>query len=285
MVPGQWATRLVPRLADGLDPEVVGYLEETGAHPALAELRTLAYAPRIDETAIWISPLPGSVSVLELPVPAFSAVREAAYAQIGAAVAAASRGRTEEATRLLREVVSAGLLMGEQGNMLLSNLIGFVLAEQGAEALMALHEATGRAESAAALRDELTTAVRVANRARVGLASQRRGSLAGMPEAVADSAAIRGMRWEFFITLSSLGPCINLNRSVFGVDETFSRWTEEVREGLVRTSGDEEFFDLARRGWFGSEPAPEVGIAGRLAGLVLADEGAANCVRAFRDLR
>jgi hypothetical protein len=285
MRPERWATELMPQVAEGLDPEVLTYLEDIASHPALAELRTLAYAPDLDESALWISPLPPDARIFELPIPRFSGVREATYVQVGAATAAAARGRTDEADRMLREIISAGLLMGEHGNTLISNLIGFVVTNVGAEALVSLYAATGRSAEAAALRDELDTAVRVAEKAQVGLETSARTSLAGMPETVTDSIAIRGLRWEFFITLSSLGPCLNLNRSVFGLDEGFTAWVEEAREGLVMNQGDLELFELARRGWFGSYRAQDGGLPGRLAGLVLADAGPGSCASAFRDMR
>lgn len=283
--PVEWASTLVPHLDGGLEPEALDYLEEVGSHPALMELRTLARADAMDEAGATLAmPLPPDVTVFSLPLPRLSRIREAAYAHVGGAIAAAARGRDEEAVTRLREVISAGLLLGRDGNTLLTNLIGYVVVSVGAEALANLYEATGREIEVRALRDELETTKRVTERLRVGDGSSSAASLQGMPDVVVHPDAIRGLRWEFFTLLNGLGPCINLHRSVFGTDETFERWIGEARDVLVRYPADEEIFALSRQGVFAQTGATDLGVPGRVAAFVLGDPVAGGCAAAFTDV-
>jgi hypothetical protein len=136
--------------------------------------------------------------------------------------------------------------MGRDGQSLISNLIGFVVADAGGEALANLYDATGRADDAVAVRSLLDAGERAASLSRSGLG---RTQLFQMPSVVTDTLAIRGMRWEYFTVLNTLGPCLNLNRVVFGAPEGHETWIAEARAALVRTEGEAELFALARRGW------------------------------------
>lgn len=280
--PVEWASELVPRLAGGLEPGVLDYLEEVGSHPALAELRTLAHAGALDEAGATVAtPLPADVNVFSLPIPRISGLRDAAFAQVGGAVAAAARGQEEDAVTRLREVISAGLLLGEEGTTLMTNLIGYVLVNTGTEALVNLYEVTGRPQEARALRDELETTEQVTEMLRVGGGFSPSGVLRGMPDMVVHPDAIRGLRWAYFTMLNGLGPCLNLNRSIFGTDDAHDRWVAEAREILVRYPNDEEVYALARAGFFRQTGTTDLGVPGRLAALVLGDPVAGGCAEAF----
>jgi len=242
-----WARDLVPRLGEGLDPAMVAYLVELGRHPALLELGVMARVETMDEVgAFYVLPLPEDMSAWEFPIPKLSAIRELAYAQVGAAVGAAAVGRVDEAETRLREVISAGLLMGRDGSTLITNLIGFVLAGVGAEALTNLYAATGRTAESEALMERMRATERAA---RLGQVGRGRAGISTMYDAVTDTTTIRGMRWEFLITLSTLGPCMNLNRAVFGPPDDYEVWLERARTFMVRTEGEEQLFQLAQRGW------------------------------------
>jgi hypothetical protein len=242
-----WPTDLVPRLAEGLDEATLTYLDALAVHPALAEWALLGRAGGLDELdARYSFPLPDTVAMWNLPIPRLSWLREAAYAQVGAAVAAAARGRTAEAETRLREIIGAGLLIGEEGATLITNLVGFVVADVGAESLVRLYDATGRPAEAVTVRNLQRAGERAAGVSRTGLGQTE---MFEMPSIVTDTLTIRGMRWEFFTILNTLGPCLNLNRVVFGPPVDHEAWIEEVRMSLVRTEGERELFDLARRGW------------------------------------
>lgn len=265
-----WAQDLMPQ-ARSLDAEVVAWLEEVGSHPALAELRTLAQAGSLDEAgALYDLPFPDDLISYQVPIPKFSGFRSLAYAQVGGAVADVARGRVDAAETKLRELISAGSLMGREGQTLLTSLIGIVTAGVGAEALANLYGVTGRPEAEEALRSRRALAERAAD---VGSLSLGRRQLSEMPELVTDTSAIRGMRWEHLHVLSGMGPCLNLNRVVFGPPEGYDEWIAEVRETLVRFESEEHLLSTMLRGWGTAESESP---AGRLFAQVMGG-GAGSC--------
>lgn len=262
LFPGQWARQLFPRVASrGLGDEERAYLAEVTDHPALAELRLLARAPRMDVSSARMAlPLPDTVSLLALPPPKFSAVREAAYARIGAAALHMDAGRIGEAEEALRQVVSAGLLMADEGTTLLDNLVGIMIAQDGGLALEQLYESSGRVEDAQRIRAARQATERAAELAAVGRAEQDlQAMLRGMPDVVQDRDALRGLRWEYFTGFNTFAPCINTHKVVFGPDETYQGWLERAQPVLVRYEGEEELYALARNGWVGTKAGPDEG--------------------------
>ena len=49
--------------------------------------------------------------------------------------------------------------------------------------------------------------------------------------------------------LSTLGPCLNLNRAVFGPPDDYQAWLDQARALMVRSEGEEQLFRLTQRGW------------------------------------
>jgi len=252
--PYQWAEELVPLIGTGgLGPDAIAYLDGLGGLPALQEWHVLGTSSGLDELgARYVFPLPDTLSMWDFPIPRMSGLREAAYAQVGAAVGAAANGRTDEAETRLRELIGAGLLLGRDGETLISNLIGFVIANTGGEALANLYDATGRTQEGSAVRDLMEAGERAVAVSRTGVGIT---SMDEMPSVVTDSLAIRGLRWEYFSALSTLGPCLNLNRVVFGPPANYEEWLQEVHAALVRTDEENQLFELARSGWGAQRPA------------------------------
>ena len=107
-----------------------------------------------------------------------------------------------------------------------------------------------------------------------------------MPGVVVDSAAMRGLRWEIFTTLSSLAPCLNLNQVVFGPDASYAAWLEEAHASLVAFPSEEPLFQLMRQGYFGPAGAgPPQGLPGRLLSLAMGgSEATGGCTRMFGEV-
>lgn len=280
--PPRWAVDLMPRVAEGLDAGTLAYLDRVAAHPAVDELRLLARAPALDEAgAIWVTPLPDTLMIWSLPIPRYSGLREAGYAAVGGAAAAAVRGDVETAERRLREVYSAGLLLGREGTTLIANLVGYVLTRNAVDALTGMYDATGRAEEAERLRELVENVDRGA--AAAGLTSEAYSlELEDMPTVVTDPAVVPGLRWEYFNMLNGLGACINLNRSVFGHDEEYRVWLEDAHDVLVRHPAQESLFDMARRGFTGP-PGDDLSLPARAFALVLGREARSGSCAALFD--
>ena len=124
----------------------------------------------------------------------------------------------------------------------------------GGEALANLYAATGRTAEGEALRERMLASERAVQLGSVGMGSV--AEISNVADLVTDTSAIRGMRWEYLITLNTLGPCLNLNRAVFGPPDEYEQWLDRVRVSLVRTEGEEQFFQLAQHGWV----RPEEGV-------------------------
>ena len=85
-----------------------------------------------------------------------------------------------------------------------------------------------------------------------------------LPAMVADTNTVRGMRWEYFTFLTTVTPCINMKRIVFGPDAAYDQFIERTHDALVEWPSEEGLFALARRGWLGSGVESEPTLFGRL---------------------
>ncbi|NIP58195.1 MAG: hypothetical protein GWM92_16605 [Gemmatimonadetes bacterium] len=101
-------------------------------------------------------------------------------------------------------------------------------------------------------------------------------ALQEMAAAVENPDALRGLRWEYFITVNTVAPCISPHKVLFGPGDSYERWVESAREGLVRHPSEEELFELARWGWGSPAAAPEAHGLTTLLGLTLGGRGQAG---------
>jgi len=251
-------------------------LRQAAAHPAHAEFHLLARAQLADVVSgRWTIPFPDSLTFQELPWPRFQAFRTAALAQVAKAAVEVDEGRPEDAEHTLRELVSTGFLLIDQGPTLLDNLIGVELTRVGADGLEGLYRRTGRPELAESLAWAREGALAAARKSRAGLIPEdARALLQGVPQLVENENALRGLRWEYFATFNMLGPCINLHKMVFGPDETYEDWRRRAERTIVRVPGEAELFDLAESGVLGSGGQDLQGFLPRFLSLVLGSGGA-----------
>jgi len=85
-----------------------------------------------------------------------------------------------------------------------------------------------------------------------------------------DERAVRGLRWEAFVLTNTLVPCLNLHGMVFGPGDEYGTWVQAVRTSLVRWPGEEQMFQSALSGYFGSQGLSrgEGSLIGRILGAV-----------------
>jgi hypothetical protein len=270
------ARELISRPLSDFTPEEQAALRQAAAHPAHAMFRQLAQAQLIDVVSgRWILPFPGTMTYNDLPWPRFPAFRTAALARVAKAAVEASDGQPGAAEDTLRDLISAGFLLIDQGPTLIDNLMGVVMADMGGDALEALYTRTGRPVEAEALEIARVAATDAARKARAGLVAEDvRSLLRGVPELVEAEEALRGLRWEYFATFNVLAPCINLHKMVFGPDETYDEWRQRARDALVRVPGERGLFELAESGRLGSGGRELQGGFARFLGLTLGSRGA-----------
>lgn len=241
------ARDLMSRPFASFTPEEQAALRQAAGHPAHEEFHLLARAQLVDVVSgRWALPFPDSLDFRSLPWPRFAAMRSAGLAQVAKAAVETSDADPAGAEETLRELVSTGFLLIDQGPTLIDNLMGVVLANMGGDALEAFFERSGRGEEARALRWSREGARAAAHKARAGLVPEDIQSLLqGIPALVEQGDALRGLRWEYFATFNMLSPCINVHKMVFGPDESYDEWRLRARDALVRVRGEMDLFELA----------------------------------------
>jgi hypothetical protein len=265
---------LLSRPVSSFTAEEQAALRQAATHPAQAEFELLARAEFVDVVGgRWALPFPDSTTFQDL-WPPFSELRTAGLARVALAAVEVSDGQTAEAEATLRELISTGFLLIDQGPTLLDNLMGVVLANMGGDALEAYYLRVGQTTLAEELAWARASALSSAQKARAGLIPEDIHSLLqGIPDLVETEGALRGLRWEYFATFNTLAPCINLHKMVFGPDQTYDDWRERVRDALVRVSGERDLFELAESGVVGAGAQLE-GFFPRFLSLTLGSGGA-----------
>lgn len=271
--PFLWGDSLIERVAEGIDAEQREYLSSVAAHPASADFSRLASATVLDAgSARWETPFPPAMTMATMPLPRFRSLRGAANAHVAAAAYELSEGRVDRAEHLLSEVISVGFLLGDQGTTLIDNLVGYALIEVGGDALGDLYRATGQTEAAAELSRLSQVAERSARLVRVDRSQGAEAWVQSLPALVLDTTLVRGLRWEYFINVATMAPCLNMHRMVFGADESYRTFVEQARESLVRWPSDDDVFEIAQYGWVGAMEPARPTILGRIASLFMSTE-------------
>ncbi|HXV85352.1 MAG TPA: hypothetical protein VD793_01575, partial [Gemmatimonadales bacterium] len=115
---GEWIDSLFARRPAG-SPEAV-FLRQVAAHPGHAEFATVARARSADVIATrYQIPFDTSVTVVNLPIPRFTSIRQGARAHLARAAAELGQGRRAEAERTIREVISVGFRLLDDGPTLM----------------------------------------------------------------------------------------------------------------------------------------------------------------------
>jgi hypothetical protein len=232
----------------------MAYLRRLASHPAHAEFTTVARARAADVIGTrYQLPFGPGATMVNLPIPSFGSIRLGARAHLARAALALSDGRPAQAEQGVREVISVGFRLIDDGPTLIDNLIGAVLVGMGGDALEAFYTSTGRSHDAETLRWVRTEARLAAGRAVAGEARwTAEAGLRAMPEIVMDSTQARGLRWEFFGWTSVFAPCANIKTLAFGPGEDYHEWLYSARQGLVRRPSDQALLELMLKGPFGT---------------------------------
>jgi hypothetical protein len=268
MEPHRWAEELFGIVAAAPSPELMAFLDGVASSPAHADLSRLARAAALDAGAgRWADPLPEGVSVLSLPVPRIGGIREGAYAHLAAAASDLARGREADAETKIREVISVGFLMADDGPTLIDNLVGHVVVGVGGTALERFYQATRREEDARRVRALAEAAARAAARVHTYAPEGTEAFVRSLPAAVADTGAVRGLRWESFILTTTLTPCLNLQRMVFGPEAEYRAFVARAHASLVRWPSEEQLSAVAEAGYWGAVAQDKPSLFGRFLGI------------------
>lgn len=230
------------------------YLRRMAAHPAHGEFATVGRARNLDVIgARYDLPFGPGVTIVNLPIPRLSGVRDGARAHLALAAQELAAGRPARAEQTIREVISVGFRMLDDGPTLIDNLIGMALVDLGADGLERFFRATGRSREGESLAWARSASREAAGRVAAGEARwSTEAGLRAMPGIVLDSAQARGLRWEFLGWTAVFAPCANLRSVAFGPGPDYQEWLDRAREGLVRHPSDEALLELSLKGPFGN---------------------------------
>jgi len=266
--PHRWSEVIFDAVLDDPSAELTDYVGSLARHESHAEFAWLARAQAIDVAgARWMDPLPASATMANVPIPRFSGLREGAWAHLAYAANELLAGRQEQAEEAIREVISVGFLLGDHGPTLIGNLVGHVIAQGGGRALEHFYSATGQDQLASEVIALREAAVRTAARIHPTPPAGVESLVRALPAMVTDTSAVRGLRWEFFTLITTMTPCLNLQRMVFGPDDEYERFINRAHNALVRYPSEEQLFELARAGYFGAPAGAETSIFGRVLGI------------------
>lgn len=153
--------------ARGLTEEEQEYLGSFGHNPTFPLFSRLARASGLDETlAMAIAagrPLVPDGTTwywYDLPVLRYPGIREIGYQKVGYAASQYASGDFAGAEKTLRELISFGLLVTDDGTTPVLGIIGVVLGNMGVENLRLLYTLTGRPEEAASLQPIVGSSIR-----------------------------------------------------------------------------------------------------------------------------
>ncbi|MEJ2216686.1 MAG: hypothetical protein P8099_08720 [Gemmatimonadota bacterium] len=280
--PGRYPANLFERVGRGLTPGQRSFLAHVADHPAQARFSRLARAPAVDVAAArWTMPLPDSVPWTELDGPGGD-IRSAARAHIVRAAYLLDRRRDAAADTTLREVVSVGFLLLDDGPTLRDAVQGIALILDGARSLENFYRATGQSERARRVADDIALGTRMSRLA--AAVAPRSSSLRGVPDLVLDPEAVRGLRWNRFATLATIGPCLNPHNAIFGPDRDYRRWLAQADSALVRWPSEEQIF-LHRRYGDLLAPARASNTVVRVLGITFGGPGPGSCAALLGTVR
>ena len=241
---GNWAVGAFKQARRGYTVAQRDFLRATADNAALEEFRILARAPSVDLVdAYWA--LDAGPRWIDLPIPRFVHARNAANANVAQAALDFSAGRTQEAERRLRETISAGFLMINEGRLLIENLVGANIVHSARQSLAAFYEVTGKAADARFVSTESDPDVTIIDPmpARIGVDEVNQA----VSRSILDETLPLGLRWELVLSTIKWMPCADMHQVLFGPDASYRRLVDSARASLVRRQSDSLLFSVAAR--------------------------------------
>ncbi len=255
-LPGSWLAAFVAnpdtlwaRAERGFPPATRDTLRRVAAFAGFAALDTVARARAVDYLgARFVMPFPDSAAVERLPIPRFETTKLLINANLARAAYLLSIGRTADAERAIRELISFGLRLMD-GTTLLETRLGVLAVHTGREALIEFYTVVGRRPEAHALRAAYDSLASVLQERDAATTTAALGSIPTasdeereMIRVVLDTTAVRGLRWSMAHALA-LAPCTDLRSLIFGPDAELRAVFADAKRSLARYQSEGAFFD------------------------------------------
>jgi serine/threonine-protein kinase len=236
-----------------LSPAELAWLEAVAHHPAWPLYRRVARARSADFLGgRFTIPFGADADVWALPIPRFAGIKNLAYMGASRAAYYLAHGQRDSAEAALREGLSFGFAMLDDGNTLIDALIGVVVVGIARTDLVRFYALTGNPagarlqakwDSIRATQDQALGSDAEGSTVNVNdLRSMRRFFV----ETALDRRELRGLRLEM---LSNLGfaPCTNVKEMVFGPDADARNAFDRVRRDLARFPSEQSLLDMTDR--------------------------------------
>ncbi len=206
---------LIRHALRGLTPGERAWLQQLGSHPGIPLIDTVAFAVALDPWAALKTSLPADFNAFSLPIPSMMPIRNASRMQLYRAALAAADRKPAVADSLTRSVISFGLRLRDDSDLLLGTMIGNSIAREGGLALAALWRAAGRVAEADALVSALQLPPRVTDTATAVDRYSPRQLRAALIRGASDSANGRAIRFEHLVVLG-MSSCADLRELLYG---------------------------------------------------------------------
>jgi serine/threonine-protein kinase len=236
----------------GLSPAERTWLEQLDASPRWALWRQFARAPRADILgARLVLPFADTLLARNLPIAKLGNIKVMAYESVARAALYRSRGETARADTVLRETISAGFRLADDGTTLLEMLYGDVIV---GIAHNALHEASvldgrpdgkewqARMSVVSATTSQMNDSLAPATSAELDAQALRRRLIA----AVVSPHLMPGARTSSYFALA-MSPCTNVRELVAGPSPDARDALLRARTTLARFPSESAFLDLLDR--------------------------------------
>lgn len=239
----------------GLLPEERAFLAGFAEDPRFTAFERLAELHTIDPG--WRGIQTETVFSWWYSRPDYSPLREVAVSKVAQAALAITDADYQTAERVLREVLSVGLIVFDQSGDVDGSLQGSAISGMGARGLELVYSETGRHNLASQIRG-----VNDGQEQETGGAPDRGDPSSGNTEEVhysvlSDPAALRSTRWESLRFLSFSQSCGGLQKVLYGPSSEFDESAAIGQRDLVRFPSEEARFRgsiegierLARMSW------------------------------------
>ncbi len=242
--------KIILAVAHGFTPAETAFLAKVAHWPLWRDVDVVARAKAFDyEGARFRLPFPDTLGLVYVPVPRYEPLKTIAYAGASRAAYYLARGRRDSAEAAVRQIISFGLAMADQGNDLLQQLTGIVISGIGRQAMIDLYKAT-HDPHAALLQARVDSAVSAGD---VRIEDERASitsptaTRAQMERTAADRFEVRGWRASMLIGLG-MTPCADAHELVFGPDPDVRAVFDGARRTWARFPSDSALLELMYTG-------------------------------------
>lgn len=236
---GPSANKILLASQRGFSREEMDYLASLASNPIWEEYSIVARAPRMDLAgAFYKTPFPERFAATQLPIMKFAATKEIAYANTSRAARHLANHHRDSAELVLRETISNGFRILDDGNMLIDALIGVVVVGIGQSALEQFYEITKNPEL-----ERLRAESELLARTPLPVAQLAAHDDAALSQAITDTTLPRGLRFEL-IQSGNLATCTTTRGLFSGPSKSFEAAMATARTQLVRTPAEGDLFDL-----------------------------------------